>query len=328
MRLRWMLLLSFLLLPCLARAQDLSFLAGMTDSVDTGEESHGWQLDFRYTFADPFALSASWINEGRFDDHHRDGFATRLWGQLPLIERRLVVAFGAGVYRYFDTQPRPDGTTANVHGWAPVYGLTGAWYTNTPWFVLVGINHVNPTGDIATTQYLLGAGYRLRKEPDFGVPKSPAAPGSAPSKTTGFELMPFFGATVHNSFESRHGFAGGVEFRRGISRHFDGTLSWISEDNREEIRRDGIGSQIWLVDAFLGRRLALGIGAGLYAFNDRFRPAGGQGESFDVAGLLSLTTSWRFSDRWFTRFNWNRVATNSDRDSDIFVLGAGYRWAE
>ncbi|NJD63388.1 MAG: hypothetical protein FIA93_11805 [Deltaproteobacteria bacterium] len=328
MRVRRLLLLSFLLLPRLSQAQDLSFLAGMTDSVDTGQSSYAWQIDLRYTFADPFALSASWINEGHFDDHHRDGFATRLWGRLPLIERRFVVAFGAGVYRYFDTQTRPGGSHANVHGWAPVYGLTGTWYTTTPWFALFGINHIHPAGDIDSTQYLLGAGYRFGKEPGDRMHASPAAPGSPPPKTTGLEVMPFLGMTVHNDLESRHGLAGGVEFRKGISRHFDGTLSWISEDNGEEIRRDGLGSQIWFVDAFLGRRLTLGVGAGLYAFYDRFRPAGGGGDPFDVAGLLSLTTSWRFSDRWFTRINWNRVATDNDRDSDIFVLGVGYRWVE
>ena len=329
MRARWMFLLTVLLLPGLSRAQDLSFLAGTTESVDTGQPSHGWQIDLRYDFTELFAMSASWINEGRLDDHHRDGFATRLWGRIPLLERRFVIAFGAGAYRYFDTQARPGGTHANIHGWAPVYGLTGAWYTNTPWFVLLGINHIHPPGDIDTNQYLLGAGYRFRKEPDDKVPEPPTGPGSSRSKTTGNEVMPFFGGTVHNSFESRHGLAGGLEFRRGISRHLDWTLSWISEDNREEIRRDGLGFQIWLVDEVLGRRLTLGVGAGLYGFLDRFPPAGtGEDEAIDVAGLLSLTTSYRFSNRWFARVNWNRVASDNPRDSDIFVLGVGYRWEE
>lgn len=328
MHARWMLLL-ILLLPCIARAQELSFLAGVTDSVDTGQTSHGWQIDLRYDFTHVFAMSASWINEGRLDDHHRDGFATRLWGRIPLLDRRFVIAFGAGVHRYFDTQARPGGGHANVHGWAPAYGLTGAWYTNTPWFVLLGINHIHPPGEIDTNQYLLGAGYRIRKVPDDKIPEPPTGPGSSRSKTTGSEVMPFLGGTVHNSFESRHGLAGGLEFRRGISRHLDWTLSWISEDNREEIRRDGLGLQIWLVDAFLDRRLTLGVGAGLYAFLDRFSPAGtGEDEALDVAGLLSLTTSYRFSDHWFARVNWNRVASNNHRDSDIFVLGVGYRWEE
>jgi hypothetical protein len=326
MRAGWKIVLAFLLLPCASRAQEFSFLAGATDSVDTGQASHAWQLDLRYDFAEPLAVSASWINEGRIDGHHRDGFAARLWGRIPLFERRLVISFGAGAYRYFDTQERPGGSHANVHGWAPVYGLAGTWYTRTPWFVQLGINHIHPPGDIDTNQYLLGAGYRFRNESDGSTPKTRAEPGSAALNTTATEVMPFLGATIHNSLESRYGLAGGVELRKGISRHFDGTISWISEDNGGEIKRHGIGSQLWLVDAFRERRMFLGIGAGLYAFIDRFMDAGaGSGDEFDIAGLISLTAGWRFSDRWFARANWNRVATNDDRDSDILVLGIGRR---
>jgi hypothetical protein len=329
MRARLVLLLPVLFLPYLSHAGELSFLAGATESVDTGQTTHGWQIDFRHDFADSFAMSASWINEGRLDDHHRDGFATQLWGRIPLLERRFSIAFGAGAYRYFDTQARPGGAHANVHGWAPVYGLTATYYTETPWFVRLGVNHVHPPGDIDTSQYLFGAGYRLRKEADGKARVRLTGPDAPPSRTTGTEVMPFLGITVHNSFESRHGIAGGLELRRGISRHLDWTLSWIYEDNREEIRRNGFGSQIWVVDSFLDKRLALGIGAGLYSFLDRFPPpAAGEDEKFDIAGLLSLTASYRLSDRWFARINWNRVETDNQRDSDIFVLGIGRRWED
>ncbi|MBW6503247.1 hypothetical protein K0B90_03075 [bacterium] len=27
-----------------------------------------------------------------------------------------------------------------------------------------------------------------------------------------------------------------------------------------------------------------------------------------------------------SRFNWNRVMSNDSRDSDVFLLGVGYRW--
>ena len=327
MRARWVLLLPFLLLPDPSHGQELSLLGGATESVDIGQTVRGWQIDFRQDFATHFAVSGSWINEGQLSGHHRDGFATRLWGRIPLFERRVSIAFGAGVYRYFDTQSQPGEGHANVHGWAPVYGLTATYYTKTPWFVRFGINHVHPTNDVVTSQYLFGAGYRLRKEAGDETSGRRQGQGASPSKTTGTELMPFLGGTVHNSLESRPGVAGGVEFRRGVSRHFDWTLSWIHEDNREEIRRDGLGSQIWLVDAFLDRRLTLGFGAGLFAFLDRFPPRWtGEDERFDVAGLVSLTTSYRFGDRWFTRVNWSRVASGIHRDSDIFALGVGCRW--
>ena len=43
---------------------------------------------------------------------------------------------------------------------------------------------------------------------------------------------------------------------------------------------------------------------------------------------MTVTASYRFSDRWFTRFNWNRVMSNDSRDTDIFLLGLGYRWEQ
>lgn len=60
-----------------------------------------------------------------------------------------------------------------------------------------------------------------------------------------------------------------------------------------------------------------------------FEPPQGCGKSrnLDIAGLLTVTTSYRFSDHWFTRFNWNRVMSNDSRDSDNFLPGVGYRWA-
>lgn len=328
MRVRWLFLLPALLLPCISSAQELTALAGATESADASRSSYGWQIDVRHNFEDPFAVSASWINEGHLADHRRDGFAAQVWGRISLVERRLSIAFGAGAYHYFDTRALPGGDHANVHGWSPVYSLAATWYTRTPWFVRLGVNHVNPPGNVDSNQFLLGGGYRLWKEPGDAAASRPAT-GVTTSRTTDRELLPFLGATVHNSLENRHGVAGGIEFRKGISRHLDWTLSWISEDNGEEIRRHGFGSQIWLVDAYFRSRFTLGFGAGLFTFVDGSPPPGqGGDEQFDITGLVSLTTSYRFAERWFARILWNRVAAGQSRDSDQFLVGAGYRWAE
>ncbi len=326
---RWapgVLVLFFLLHPRCACALDASLLAGTADSVQTDETSSAWQIDFRHNFESPFAVSASWINEGHYRYHHRDGLAGQVWGRIPLLNKKVSFAFGAGAYRYFDTKPQPGGSHNNAHGTAPIYSLSASYFMETPWFIRFTANHIHPAGEIDTNAFLLGLGYRLGRGSAEEIRGSRSG-GASPPWNTGVEVTPFLGATIHNSLESRAGIAGGIECRRGVSRNFDWTLSWIHEDNEEGIRRTGIGSQIWLVESFLRRRLTLGLGGGLYTFYDMKPPAETHSRA-DFAGLTTLTAGYRFAERWIGRFNWNRVMTGNDHDTDIFVLGAGYRWGE
>jgi hypothetical protein len=150
-----------------------------------------------------------------------------------------------------------------------------------------------------------------------------------PAKTTGYEVMPFLGQVVVNRPDNDSGIGSGIEFRMGIDEHLDWTVTWLNEDVPGTFHRTGLGTQIWLVDAFLARRITLGFGAGLYSFIDREPPPGSTASSrLDIAGLVTVTASYRFSDRWFTRFNWNCVRSNDNRDTDIFLLGIGYRWEQ
>ncbi len=327
---RWapgVLLLIFLLAPRLADALDTSLLAGTADTVNSDETSYAWQLDFRQTFESPFAASVSWINEGHFREHHRDGLAGQLWGRIPLARGKVSLAFGAGAYWYFDTRTFSDGIHDNAHGVAPILSLSAIYHTESPWFLRFSANRIHVASTIDTNTFLVGLGYRLHRETE--AVRSGASPGcgDSPPRETDAELMPFLGVTIHNSLESRAGIAGGVEYRRGFSPHFDWTLSWINEDNQEGIRRTGLGSQIWLVDSYLCRRIVLGLGAGLYTFYDR-KPPHQIHSPIDFAGLVTLSAGYRLSERWIGRLNWNRVMSADDRDTDIIALGVGYRWNE
>jgi len=314
-----------LLLPATpSYANELSVLAGATESIDTGERSYAWEAAFHHSFLRNFAASLSWINEGHLEEHKRDGVSVQGWGRLPLLDNRLSIGFGAGIYHYFDTKLLPTGSHENVHGWAPVYSLAATYYTETPWFAQIAVNHIHPESDINSNTYLVGVGYRLWKEDS-----SPSAPGMVdrPAKTTGYEVMPFLGQVVVNRPGNDTGIGSGIEFRMGIDEHLDWTVTWLNEDVPGTFHRTGLGTQIWLVDAFLARRITLGFGVGLYSFFDREPvPDTGENERLDIAGLVTVTSSYRFSDRWFTRFNWNRVMSNDSRDTDIFLLGFGYRW--
>jgi len=319
-----MLYMAFLVPPLPSHANEISILGGATERIESGDGTYAWQAAFRYNVLRNFAASLSWINEGHMEEHKRDGFVMQGWGRLPLLENRLSISVGAGIYHYFDTKLLPAGNHENIHGWAPVYSLSATYYTESPWFAQVAINHIHPEGDFNSNTYLVGVGYRLWKED-----ASPPGPGPAdrPARITGYEVMPFLGQVVVNRPGNEMGIAGGIEFRMGIDEHLDWTVTWLNEDVSGDIERTGLGTQIWLVDAFLDRRFTLGFGAGLYSFADfDLPPDSGANGRLDIAGLLTVTASYRFSDRWFTRFNWNRVMSNDSRDTDMFLLGLGYRW--
>ena len=45
-----------------------------------------------------------------------------------------------------------------------------------------------------------------------------------------------------------------------------------------------------------------------------------------IAPLLSLTIARRLSEHFIARMIWDRVTSNYNRDSDIFLIGLGYSW--
>jgi hypothetical protein len=45
-----------------------------------------------------------------------------------------------------------------------------------------------------------------------------------------------------------------------------------------------------------------------------------------IAPLVSFTIARQLSDHWVVRVVWDRVISNYNRDSDIFLVGLGYRW--
>jgi hypothetical protein len=317
-----------------ARAQEISFLAGgmSTATVDRfnallgagHETSYAWQLDFRHDVDAHFAWSASWLNEGHTRYHHRDGFATELWADV-LSSDRFDLSLGAGAYRFFDTRLLANGETQNLHGWTPIYSASLTYATATPWFFRLTANRVSQARGLATNTLLLGAGYRLGKDgasDHRGLPR-----GMWETKRTPMELTAFWGKSVVNTGASEDAVATGLEFRQGLSRNLDWTLSWINEGDPKIIRRNGLAAQIWVVDEYFVRHLSLGFGAGAYWYFDKKNPpADGLYSDQTLAALLSPTIAYRFSPHWQARLTWNRVLSDYNRDADVILIGLGYRW--
>ncbi len=112
-----------------------------------------------------------------------------------------------------------------------------------------------------------------------------------------------------------------MTYRHAFGRVLRASFGWIYEGDARLIRRDGVVLQGWLEPAFENDRFTLGIGYGGYFAVDRYR----RGEK-DLLSILGTTASYRLGRHWLGRFEWQRVASRHSRDSDIVLLGLGYRF--
>lgn len=313
-------------------AQELSLLAGTTTDNGAKNSSYAWQVDYRQDFYKYFASSISYINEGHLPDHYRDGTAWEGWGNLPLFDDRIALSLGAGVYYFYDTETLVGGS-ADVHGTAPIVSLSLTGYFSDRVFYRVMFNRISPSGDTKTTTATIGVGYwfGLTRRPVGEQPgKDPTAEGQYVTKP---QLTLFGGQTVVNTFLSPKAYAAAAEYRQGLLPHLDATASFIYEGDPKIERRSGVAFQLWPVNTFFDESTSVGIGVGPYVFIDRNHPVMsgqtvnvGLKDPAAVAPLVSLTIARQLSDSWIVRVVWDRVTSNYNRDSDIFLVGLGHSW--
>jgi hypothetical protein len=307
-------------------AQELTLLGGLLPKTNAQGSSVTWQVDYRQDLFRNFAASIAYINEGHVPGHHRDGTAWEAWGRLPFSEDRFSLSLGVGVYYFYDTQLLPGGDTADIHGTAPIYSLSGTGYLSNRLFYRINFNRIIPAHENRVNTVTAGMGFW------FGQKKKPTTGklGDAPNEkayVTENELTAFAGQSVVNTFLSQSARAYAGEYRRGLVPHLDWTLSAIYEGDPEIIRRSGAATQLWFVNTFFNDRVTIGGGLGPYFFLDRKNPASASKKNpAAVAPLASLTFSLRLSEQWKLLAVFDRVTSSYNRDSDIFLLGLGYCW--
>jgi hypothetical protein len=308
-----------------ASCQELSLLGGTTTSGVFQKSTYGWEADYRQNLYRYLAGSVSYINEGHFPGHYRDGTGYELWLSLPVLDGRFTLSGGAGAYYYYDTQPAGGGSV-DVHGTAPILSLAATGYLNDNWFYRVMLNRITPSADTKDTTVLAGVGYWFgpNRRPKGSEPNAEAP---EPGYVTEPQLTFFGGQTVVNTLYNSKAWAGAVEYRQGVLAHVDATATGIYEGNPESERRSGFAAQLWAVNTFQTSDTTVGIGLGPYVYIDRRHPVGATRVSpAAVAPLLALTVARRVSDNWIARFVWDRVTTTYNRDADIFLVGLGYGW--
>jgi len=313
------------MLPQVATATDtddqqiseISLLAGSISSQSDWPKSYAWAFSYRHVWQDYFSTTVSYLNQGHFPGHHRDGVTAEAWAQTDLFDRHLTLAVGAGPFNYYDTTAASHGGTySDAHGWAWLYSASATWQPRKHgWFAELRLDRTAPAKSIETTSVSAGLGYRLT--PDLHGP----SPGVDPVYHQK-EFTAFYGKTVVNSFNSQEAAAKALEFRYAFGDYLRGSAGYVNEGNAQLIRRNGMLLEGWLEPGFSAGRYSVGVGAGAYAAIDKYQPAPGR----HVSGVVTLTMSFRLLEHLDARFNWHRIVTNYNRDTDIALYQLGYRW--
>ncbi|UFS70075.1 hypothetical protein LPW11_19620 [Geomonas sp. RF6] len=299
-----------------AHANELALLGGVSDSAEAEKSSYSWQIDYRHRLLKSLSLGMSYLNEGHLSGHHRDGYAPQAWAHLPLLADRLELSAGVGPYLYFDTITAEGSPTGyrNDHGFKALTSLSAAWYSERNWFVQLQGNYLALGGSIDTITALAGVGYRFPS--DGRERESSGAPLEIPDN----EITVMLGQTIVNSLDSQNSVAAEVELRHRFVPHLEGSISFLFEGDSRLVRRDGLITQLWATDDLFDNRFGIGVGAGAYFDIESYRDLNAE----RIAGIVTLSGTYRFSCRIDARLSWNRIVTNYDRDSDVIVAGVGY----
>jgi len=296
-----------------AHAEELAFLGGVSHSPQAGTGSFNWQIAYRHPLEEHVSLGLTYLNEGHFTGHHRDGYAPQLWAHIPLVDNELDLSAGAGPYVFFDTVPAGQTDYHNDHGLKLLSSIAATWYSQSDWFVQLQCNYLFLGNTIDTISALGGVGYRFAERP--GKKTDPSF-----LQLPDEEITIFAGQTIANSFESQRSMSTQVEYRHRFIPHLEGSVAFLYEGDSRLIRRDGFIAQLWATQHLHGNRFSVGLGGGAYVSIESY----GKLTPDRLSGILTLTASYRFLPQWAIRTSWNRIVTDYDRDSDVILAGVGY----
>jgi hypothetical protein len=298
------------------KAQEGFLNVGSTKDDETYEKSFFWSIEYMQDLRENCAFGFSWLNEGHLENHnihHRDGQSLQIWAKEDIIDNKFSLLAGIGPYLYSDTtRVIQDRNYQDNHGLGIEYSLAGIWHLKNPWIVKAQGNYIDTFDNFDTISFSLGLGYMFGSSfPEEG-------------NTADKEITVFLGQTIVNSFDSEKNMAKSVEYRQGLSRYLDWSVAWIDEGDADLINRRGGATQLWLTRSFFEESLTGGFGGGAYVFEDKEKDS--DGSEIGLVGLVSVSGSYRLSEKWLTRVSWSRVVSDYDRDTDIILFGLGYRF--
>lgn len=236
---------------------------------------------------------------------------------------------GAGPYHYYDTTgdsyvntpTGPEASYENAHGWGLLTSAAMDWYFQHGWFAMLRVNDIEAAGRVRSAALAAGFGYRFGGDSDahfhwsdsWFVTDSPRV-----------EIDGLVGRVVLNSFHSDDSSAQAISLRTKLSRHFAASLTYTLAHDAPLDWHSGAAIQLWTETA-LTRAFSAGVGLGAFITGEKSDGAAASGDS-KPAGIFGVTLAYGLGERWLARAIWIRVATRDDNDSDIVLVGVGYRF--
>ena len=319
---RWRRLAPLALWPLLcspALGQELYLLAGGQYTPSLKESTYSYSMVYQHNVSEHFFASFTWLNEGHVTDHHRDGLSPQLWVRWLSPQRRLVLAIGAGPWRYYDTTyATSTGRVTDAHDWGVLYSAAAQWYFHAPWVIQLRYNYTQTSTSIETHTLLLGIGYQFEHSQREG----PSVPPLHYEFESGGrnEINGQTGYSTQNNFQSPHGVAWAAEYRRRFTAYIDGTLTYLDEGDTHVVKRHGVAGQLGLKREFLNHHADVGVAAGLYYARDEDEA----GQRTKGLGILTMTATWHLSKVVKLRAYWYRTLTTNGRDTDVAMWGLGF----
>ena len=314
-----------------ADAQELSGSAGVASAHGLPKASYSWELDYHQGIEGPIEGSLSWINEGHFLGHHRDGVAGEAWVDFGPVLGKVSLSLGAGSYYFFDTQPVAGGDSVDIHAFSAIVSASLKYYFSDSWFVRAFADRIIPSHDIRTTTFDAGLGYYFGSvahgPPILRLPSIQDQYGG-PMDPNRDEIALLLGSSRVNTLFRTGSTAAAIEYRRRLDAHIDASVEILREGDPKTVRRSGLAVQGWLVSTFPHRDdIELGLGLGPYFNIDtKHQIPGHRVDTPGVAGLLAPTVDWKAWSAIHLRIIWDRVITSYNRDADVWLFGVGYRW--
>lgn len=301
-------------------AQEFSVAAGPLHGVGLPGRTYSWRVGYAQAVSPQLAFSFGWLNEGHLPGHHRDGPTLMAWRIIPVgDEPRMRLAFGAGLYRTYDTEDLGH-TYANLHALKGILSATLQMpLADTPWGVQTQLSRTILSNNQDTRTLTLGMTYSFRK--------ADAAPRSRlPERGPACQAVTlYYGTAILNSQVSQNSEGFALEYRRRWSEHMDWSLTYADEGDLELLRRDSLALQVWATSAHLGHRLILGVGLGptlCYSL-----PPAGHTKPVSTWGggvRITMAGAWRMSEGpWQVKASWSRMRAPNNRDTDLIATGLG-----